>query len=100
MFPTFQSLALDFFFFLADYLLVFEAQNPPASIPAELRLRFPGCGSIGQRKQHLWALALGGFLFITNQSLCRSPAHIFKEALANMLPMKYESFGRVAGNVK
>lgn len=98
MFPTFQSLALDFF--LADYLLVFEAQNPPASIPAELRLRFPGCGSIGQRKQHLWALALGGFLFITNQSLCRSPAHIFKEALANMLPMKYESFGRVAGNVK
>lgn len=42
-----------FFFFLADYLLVFEAQNPPASIPAELRLRFPGCGSIGQRKQHL-----------------------------------------------
>lgn len=98
MFPTFQSLALDFF--LTDYLLVFEAQNPPASIPAELRLRFPDCGSIGQRKQHLWALALRGFLFITNQNLCRSPAHIFKEALANMLPMKYESFGRVAGNVK
>lgn len=99
--PTFQSLALDFFyFFLADYLLVFEAQNPPASIPAELRLRFPGCGSIGQRKQHLWAVASGGFLFITNQSLRRSPAHIFKEAPENMLPMKYESFGRVAGNLK